>query len=305
MEKRLNASIKNIAERSIDEIISEYEIKYLNTILIDLKNLKSFGYYKKLFDSYKRWEEPSERLNGETVEEEMESCLLNLAYDNLDPPRSRISINSGMLNFFDFCWLYPFLELFYFRDLGRKLYLYDLKVLYSSRIDERVIFAFDKFDEVSDIPEPTEEFFFKLKNVVWDNRKTKQLFEKLKKIRHFMRYDIVGYLEDITFQNNEDAFIFLIACCSAANEDRNITDHDVVRAYRTYFKLLKTDISQIIDKIKLKDQESCETGYLVCERCYGYYKLLPWESPENFSLCQCQGKLTYYKDIDWLIRGSK
>ena len=305
LEKRIHASIKDIAERSIDEVTSEYEIEDLNALIIDLKNLKNFGYYKKLFNAYKRWEEPSERLNGETVEEEMESRLLNLAYDNLDPPRSRISMNSGMIDFFSFCWLYPFLELFYFRDIGRKLCAYDLKVLYSSKIDERIVFAFDKFDEVSDIPEPSEELFFKLKSVVWENRETKQFFEKLKKIRHFMRYDIVGYLEDITFQDNEDAFIFLIACCSAANNDRNITDHDVVRAYRTYFKLMKTDISQFVDKIKLEDQEPSETGYLVCEMCHGYYKLLPWESPEDFSLCQCQGKLNYYKDIDWLLEGNK
>jgi hypothetical protein len=299
LEKRLHSSSRNIAERSIEEVIFEYEVDGLDALIFELKNLKNSGHYEKIFNTYKTWEEPSERLNGEILEEELESRLLNLAYDTLDPPSSRIS-RAVMINFFGFCWLYPFLELFYFRDIGRKLYLHDLKVLYSSRIDERIVFAFDKFDEVSYIPEPTENFFFDLKNVRWDGRKSKQLFEKLKKIRHFMRYEIVGYLEDITFQDHEDAFIFLIACCSAVDRGGNIDDHDVVRAYTTYFKLIKTDISHLVDNIKV-DNNPQETGYLVCERCHGYYKLNPWESPEDFSLCRCQGKLDYYDDIDWLF----
>lgn len=38
-------------------------------------------------------------------------------------------------------------------------------------------------------------------------------------------------------------------------------------------------------------------GYLVCEECGGYYKLQMDENPENFSYCQCGGKLKYYKYI--------
>jgi len=299
LEKRLHSSSRNIAERSIKEVIFEYEVDGLDALIFELKNLKNSGCYEKLFNAYKTWEEPSERLNGEILEEELGSRLLNLAYDILDPPNSRIS-RSGTIDFFGFCWLYPFLELFYFRDIGRKLYSYDLKVLYSSRIDERIVFAFDNFDEVSYVPEPKDNLFFTLKNVGWDGRKTKQLFEKLKKIRHFMRYEIVGYLEDITFQDNEDAFIFLIACCSAAYHGGNIDDQDVVRAYMTYFKLMKTDISHLVDNLNV-DNKPQETGYLVCERCHGYYKLDPWESPEDFSSCRCQGKLNYYDDIDWLF----
>lgn len=33
--------------------------------------------------------------------------------------------------------------------------------------------------------------------------------------------------------------------------------------------------------------------YLVCEKCNGYYKLQDEESPEDFSLCQCGGKLEF------------
>ena len=39
-------------------------------------------------------------------------------------------------------------------------------------------------------------------------------------------------------------------------------------------------------------------GYLVCEKCGGYYKLQPGESPEDFdNECECGGKLKYYTNF--------
>lgn len=41
-------------------------------------------------------------------------------------------------------------------------------------------------------------------------------------------------------------------------------------------------------------------GHLVCEKCKGYYKLQPGESPVDFSnICECGGKLKYYDDDDF------
>ena len=38
-------------------------------------------------------------------------------------------------------------------------------------------------------------------------------------------------------------------------------------------------------------------GFLVCEKCGGYYKLQEDESPESFDYCKCGGELIYYKHI--------
>lgn len=38
-------------------------------------------------------------------------------------------------------------------------------------------------------------------------------------------------------------------------------------------------------------------GYLVCEKCGGYYELQDGESPDDFEDCQCGGKLDYYQNI--------
>ncbi len=39
-------------------------------------------------------------------------------------------------------------------------------------------------------------------------------------------------------------------------------------------------------------------GYLVCEKCNGYYELQSGESPEDFKSCQCGGSLRYVESLD-------
>lgn len=39
-------------------------------------------------------------------------------------------------------------------------------------------------------------------------------------------------------------------------------------------------------------------GYLVCEKCGGYYQLQKGESPEDFDNCQCGVKLRYIDDFE-------
>jgi hypothetical protein len=39
-------------------------------------------------------------------------------------------------------------------------------------------------------------------------------------------------------------------------------------------------------------------GYLVGEKCGGYYQLQKGESPEDFDNCQCGGKLRYIDDLE-------
>jgi len=39
-------------------------------------------------------------------------------------------------------------------------------------------------------------------------------------------------------------------------------------------------------------------GYLICDKCKGYYKLKEGESIDDFDNCQCGGKLRYIDNID-------
>lgn len=39
-------------------------------------------------------------------------------------------------------------------------------------------------------------------------------------------------------------------------------------------------------------------GYLICEKCKGYYELREGEHPEDFDRCQCGGKLKYVDKLE-------
>ena len=39
-------------------------------------------------------------------------------------------------------------------------------------------------------------------------------------------------------------------------------------------------------------------GYLICDKCGGYYKLEKGESAGDFDDCQCGGKLRYVDSLD-------
>jgi len=38
-------------------------------------------------------------------------------------------------------------------------------------------------------------------------------------------------------------------------------------------------------------------GYIICEKCGGYYELQPGEHPEDFNKCNCGGKLKYERNM--------
>ncbi len=48
-----------------------------------------------------------------------------------------------------------------------------------------------------------------------------------------------------------------------------------------------------------KVKKSSESGFLICDKCRGYYELDPEESPEDFANeCECGGKLVYSESLD-------
>jgi hypothetical protein len=54
--------------------------------------------------------------------------------------------------------------------------------------------------------------------------------------------------------------------------------------------------NEIFDRIidVLKYLQPSYEGYLVCQKCGGYYKLQSGELPEDYDVCQCGGELEYH-----------
>ena len=45
-------------------------------------------------------------------------------------------------------------------------------------------------------------------------------------------------------------------------------------------------------------------GYLICNKCGGYYELKKDESIDDFDFCECGGKFTYVEEIEGLKKSS-
>ncbi|HTX61345.1 MAG TPA: hypothetical protein VMC48_03485, partial [Methanobacterium sp.] len=41
-------------------------------------------------------------------------------------------------------------------------------------------------------------------------------------------------------------------------------------------------------------------GYLICDKCDGYYELKEGENPEDFERCHCGGHLRYVDELEKL-----
>ena len=52
-----------------------------------------------------------------------------------------------------------------------------------------------------------------------------------------------------------------------------------------------------VDVEPVEDKNKGNRGYLVCEKCGGYYELEEGESPEDFESCGCGGHLNYVKNL--------
>lgn len=228
-------------------VLKEFKgVEGLVEVLEEIMNLGDSEIYWKFFQAFKMEGEINEP-GFELTEAEKENIhLINIAYGNLSKPALRVPPFVDLIDFLAFYVMYRIFEDIYYVHKGSKMNHEDkIKILYG-KLDERIVFALDKFDEVSNTPEPTAEFFLKLKKVKWKDKKTKKLYEKL----HALNAD--NFIEkrrtvSNKFTATEDTFILFLAGCSAVNDDRDkIEQSDVIRAYKTYFKLLNTDITKLV-----------------------------------------------------------
>jgi len=174
----------------------------------------------------------------------------------------------------------------------------DIANIYFSGLDERLIFEYENFDEVLNWSEPSDEFFQKISNVKW-TKSTLNFAKQLARLKMLLESELTGVFR--IFQTEvlslmEEEFIELIAGSSAVNDNREyLSKEDVLIGYKTYLKLLNTDITKY--KAKLPDiGGNVSKGYLICDKCGGYYILQPGESPDDFSTeCECGGRLEYFE----------
>jgi len=276
----LDVYIKRLAK--ILEELERSKIDGLNTIAMEIKAIRDSKFYERVYEAFYM----GSRKLASGIRTFKERYLIKEEYlvspfqisgvMNLGRPPLPIPVITDLISGVVFIAMYQFLESVYYVNLGRPLESEDIKTLYDSQIDERIAYYLYKFDEKVEVPDFTDDFFIKLKKVRWANRDAKKLFNKLKKALKYVRVERIEYM-DTLFTVAEKDFLLFLAGCSTINEYRDrINLEDVIIAYKTYFKFIKTDIT----KIKIKpdanmdsDVKKTNNGYLVCTECDGYYKL--------------------------------
>ncbi|MCZ3365463.1 MULTISPECIES: hypothetical protein [Methanobacterium] len=287
-EFRLNKSLKSLENENVTG---------LKEVIISMENASDSNLYEDLknaFNSQNQFYPREKRMNYENMPE---NSVYSIAHENLDFAIPKFGY---MMRFYYICLIYRIIGFRYFMTVKREFSEEDIQNIYLSELDERLIFGLDQFDEVSNWPQPSAEFFQKLKKVKWEDKNTKKFAKKLKYLKIRILYTHFGLAKYHDLSSMEEMFIKLMAGCSAVNDNRDeITKEDIVIGYKTYLKLLNTDVT----KYKARNmgefsKENENNGYLVCEKCNSYYKLQPGESPEDFDRCQCGGELKYYENIN-------
>ncbi|MEN4017112.1 MAG: hypothetical protein PQ975_01380 [Methanobacterium sp.] len=304
---KFHRAIEYNLKKTLEELSHE-SMEGLELILHEINLLKVSKIYEKMYNgSIQNKEIFSSDARLIENERNQKTHLIALGFKELGKFPFYMPPFSSLISFNNLNALYSLFVLTYYAHAEKKLGCEDLRNIYLSGLDHRLIHALDKFNEILNVPKTGKEYLIALKNLRWENSDTKKLLKKLNYVKSLIGQERFGLTYQIGIQRAEDEFMLFIAGCSAVNHDRDkISKEDVITAYKTYFKLINTDITQYkaVDKnyepeISSSSKKS-DNGYLVCEDCKGYYKLQEGESPEDFDQCQCGGKLRYYEDISEL-----
>ena len=284
--KRYGKSIRG----ELEHLGSGFDFDGVRNVISDLQYLKDTGVYDRFFYIFKNWENPISVSNS--IHEELQpiSPLLTRAVSNgLTPEKGNVF--SGSIDYFSFYHFYRFLEWVYSMNLGRYLHKEDVKAIFSSDIMEKIILGLENFEHVQFTNHFHDGFFQNLNEVKWTDKDTENFFDNLHNLITSKSFDEIGARE-ISFQRELKRIVKLLAVCNTIDGERIfITTTDVIIAYRTLFKIISSDITDLVNK-------NAYEGLFICPKCNSYYYLQKDETPDDFAECSCGGTLIYSVSLE-------
>jgi hypothetical protein len=243
-EKLKIPSNKDFGYYELKKLKNNYPEVNIDNFCTELTSVLDSGIYNSLFEAYIGWEEPVKLTDDDTTDIAIESPILVLASKNLTNKPSKFS--PDLINYSTFYFFLPFLEWVYSLYLGRTLNSKDVKILFKSHIAEKIALNLLNFDKVENSDEINMEFFIKLKKINWKDNRTKEFYKKTKKLIGFFAFEKHGDNEYSFIVRQKRIILFLAACSAVKNGESVITIDDIILAYKTLFKIIKTDISKLI-----------------------------------------------------------
>ncbi len=231
-----------------DDILNEFkDVGGLGEIIQGIKDLSNSEIHEMFYKASKNKDRWGLELDGKADE------LLQVKYANkifknpilYRPPKTDVIIGRNFYSAFLLInWIY------WLHDPETSDKGYDKQ----NEILERVMILLDDFDRIGSFKEPDEEFYKKLKNTKW-SEEGKALHEKIDSMHGDIVHEKLGIRRGRSIFLTEHWTLIFLAACNTVNQGRDkILPEDIVKAYKTYFKLLNTYISKldVYDKISQK-----------------------------------------------------
>jgi hypothetical protein len=235
---------RDYANHDLKKLEKKYPTLDLDDLISELWGLINSGIYDDLLETLINWEEPVTPFSNESAEIAAKTLLIVIAHENLthNPPPFR----SDLISYINFKYLFPFLQWVYSMNLKRPLTPEDVRKIFLSGIGEKLIFFLEDFDQIKETPQTTPKFFQKLRKLKWKDKKAKEVYKKLSTIIMWLAFNKFGTKEG-SLSTRQDMIILFIAGCNTLKHERNrIIAEDVITAYRVLFKIIKTDLTKLI-----------------------------------------------------------
>ena len=261
------------------------EFGHINGVISVLKQFMDLWddhVWESLFNIHKNWKNHL-NLMDQSNRSVPESLVLIQVINNGIQPGKLSNIYS--IDYETFRKLHIFLEKLYSLHLGRKLLEDDLWALHKSDLFERVLGGLNIFNVFKGSLFLGDDFFQCVMGVCW-NEEALIFFKNFQNLLISFLFEYYGEKETTFYHELEKVLVLLAHCSAVLSNSKKIDYDDVLRAYRTLFKILNTDITDLVDK-------RYYTGLLLCETCNELYPLLEDEAPYDFSSCSCGGELKY------------
>jgi hypothetical protein len=176
-------------------------------------------------------------------EELLEMPQVKIAAGILKNPPLYVESLTGVIVAIHFISTMHIIIWIYYTYLQRNL-KYEEVLKAHTTIIERLMCCLDGFDVVDSYDVPDESFYYKLRSVKWDKR-AKKLFKRLSTLKAEVSFEKFGSGAS-SFRTGEDFALTFLAACNCVNHERDkINLDDVIMAYKTYLKLIDTDISSL------------------------------------------------------------
>lgn len=235
---------EQIIEKYSPILLNKYDLDGFDGIVNEMGKLRSEGYYAGLINSHmlgKLFDEGISIVEIDKINSRAKRHGELLGYQPLNlPPFTRVISSHDLQSF------YNFLLGIYYNNLGRKLNKKEM-IDIADILSIHIIKTRDKFDQTTKKQEITEDYFRKLRKIKWGKNSRSLCLDvgELCSYAGFPRkktpakFTIEQYLLDQ-----------FLAACSAVNNNRDkINQEDVIVTFKTYFKLLKTDLPTLVDKL--------------------------------------------------------